>query len=244
MLGRFLELSLAARPIGESYEFYQALGFAGVPTGDILVYPYAVVHDGRLCVGLHERDSDEPLLTFIRPDLKAYWRALRRHRIDFEFTKLGDDEFNEIGFRDPNGQLIVLLEAQTFSPGTWEDHSGSVCGRFVEYSLMTTSRASAAEFWQALGFHTVGEGETPHPWIRLKGHGLSIGFHETVYFQPGPSFATTNLDARLEYLRAKGLDTQRSSSTARALRGSTTLVAPEGTPLYLIDEAEALYPEA
>ncbi len=244
MLGKFLELSVAASPIGESFEFYRSLGFAGVPTGDIVIYPYAVVYDGQLCVGLHERDSEGPSLTFARPDLKDYWRALRRHRIDFEFTNLADDEFNEIGFRDPDGQLIVLIEAQTFSPGTWEDHSGSVCGRFLEYSLMTRSRTSAAEFWQSLGFRTVGEGETPHPWIRLVGHGLSIGFHETAYFEPGPSFATTNLDARREYLQAKGLDTQRASPATGALRASTTLFAPEGTPLYLFDEAEALYPAA
>ncbi len=244
MLGRFLELSLAANPLGESFEFYRALEFADVPTGDILAHPYVVVCDGRLCIGLHERDSDEPALTFIRPNLRDYWRALRRHRIDFEFIKLADDEFNEIGFRDPNGQLIVLIEAQTFSPGSWKDDSDSVCGRFFEYSLMTSSRTSAAEFWQTLGFVTVSEGETPHPWIRLEGRGLSIGFHETAYFQPGPSFATTNFDARLEYLHAKGFKTQRASATAGPLQASTTLVAPEGTPLYLFDDRAALYPEA
>ncbi len=244
MLGKFLELGLAAHSLGESFEFYRSLGFTGVPTGDILAHPYAVVCDGRLCVGLHERGSDEPSLTFIRPDLRAYWHALRRHRVDFEFTRLADDEFNEIGFRDPNGQLIVLVEAQTFSPGAWEDHSGSVCGRFVEYSLMTGSRTNAAEFWQALGFRTVSEGETPHPWIRLNGHGLSIDFHETASFQPGPNFATTNLDARLEYLHAKGFKIQRASAGAGPLRASTTLVAPQGTPLYLFDERAALYPEA
>ena len=239
MLGKFLELAVAARPLGESFEFYRSLGFVGVPTGDILAHPYAVVYDGRFCVGLHERDSDGPALTFARPDLKNYWRALRRHRIDFEFTRLADDEFNEIGFRDPNGQLVVLIEAQTFSPGTWEDHASSVCGRFLEYSVMTSSRASTAEFWQALGFRTVDEGETPHPWIRLEGHGLSIGFHETGYFQPGPSFATANLDARLEYLRAKGLEAQRASSTSGARRATATLLAPEGTPLYLCAEDAA-----
>jgi len=236
MLGRFLELSLAAQSIGESFEFYRSLGFTDVTTGDVLAHPYAVVHDGQLCVGLHERNPDEPRLTFIRPDLKAYQRALRRHRIQFEFTRLDDNEFNEIGFRDPSGQLIVLIEAQTFSPGDWQDHDRSVCGRFVEYSLMTSSRVEAADFWQALGFAAVDEGESPHPWIRLNGYGLSIGFHETAHFVPGPSFAITNLDARLEYLQAKGIDKQRSSSTAGARTAATTLVAPEGTPIYLFDE--------
>ncbi len=111
MLGRFLELSVAANPIGESFEFYQSLGFGSVQTSDILIHPYAVVDDGRLCVGLHDRDSDEPRLTFVRLDLKNYSRALRRQHIMFESTRLADNEFNEIGFRDPTDQLIVLIEA-------------------------------------------------------------------------------------------------------------------------------------
>ena len=237
MLGKFLELSLAAHPIGESFEFYRALGFADIATGDALAHPYAVVHDGQLCIGLHERNSDEPRLTFIRSDLKAYHRALRRRRIQFEFTRLDDSEFNEIGFRDPSGQLVVLIEAQTFSPGDWRDRDRSVCGRFVEYSLMTSSRVRATEFWQSLGFATVDEGESPHPWIRLNGHGLSIGFHETAHFMPGPSFAMTNLGARLEYLQAKGIDTHRTSSTAGARKAAATLVTPGGTPIYLFADS-------
>ncbi len=117
-------------------------------------------------------------------------------------------------------------------------------GKFLELSVAASPIGESFEFYRSLGFRTVGEGETPHPWIRLVGHGLSIGFHETAYFEPGPSFATTNLDARREYLQAKGLDTQRASPATGALRASTTLFAPEGTPLYLFDEAEALYPAA
>ena len=181
-------------------------------------------------------------MTFVRSNLTDYRRALRRHRIDFEFTKLADDEFNEIGFRDPNGQLIVLIEAQTFSSGAWEDQRSSVCGRFIEYSLMTRSKQKTAEFWQALGFITVGEGLTPHPWIRLIGYGLSIGFHETSYFAPGPSFATANIEPRLDYLQAKGFKAQRASAAAGTPRASATLIAPGGTPLYLCAEDTSSFP--
>lgn len=234
MLGRFLELSVAARPLAEQFDFYRSLGFAELPIGDLLTYPYAVVHDGELCIGLHDRDPKEPSLTFIRPDLEKYLHALRRHDISVESAKLGNDEFNEITFRDPGGQLIVLVEAQTFSPG-WKEHSSSICGRLLEYSMMTDSIADAAQFWEALGIVKIERGEMPHPWIRLSGHGLTIGLHETPYFVSGPSFVSTNLDARLEYLQAKSISARRSEP--RSLSAGAMLQPPEGTPLYLFDES-------
>jgi hypothetical protein len=236
MLGRFLELSVAAHPLGELFEFYRALGFSELPSGDIITHPYAVVHDDQICIGLHDRNPEEPRLAFIRPDLKHYLHALRRQRIEIESAKLADDEFNELTFRDPCGQLIVLVEAQTFSPGAWQDCSGSICGRFLEYSVQTDSRSSAAEFWQPLGFSEAARGETPHPWIRLTGHGLTIGFHETAQFAPGVSFTTKNLDARLAFIQAKGIDGRRDGTTTRGLSASATLAPPGGTPLYLFDE--------
>ncbi len=237
MLGRFLELSVAAHPIGESFEFYRSLGFAGVATGDVLVHPYAVVDDGRLCIGLHDRDLAEPCLTFIRPDLKNYSRALRRQNIRFEFARLADDEFNELGFRDPANQLIVLIEAQTFSPGARRDLGASVCGAFLEFSVMTTSLMKARGFWNALGFATSAEGETPHPWARLTGYGTSIGLHQAAHFASGPSFVTTNLGVRLEYLQAKGIEAQRASSGVGSPEAAAILPTPHGTPIYLFDES-------
>ena len=120
MLGTFLEFGFAARPVGEAFEFYRSIGFQAVPVGDILDYPYAVVTDGDICIGLHEGEHEGTLLTFVRPDLKDYLRALRRAHIELEFSRLAADEFNEAGFRDPNTQLVTLLEARTFSPGSWE----------------------------------------------------------------------------------------------------------------------------
>jgi len=239
MLGRFLELSVAAQPLDELFAFYRAAGFVELPTGDILSHPYAVVHDNSICIGLHDRVAEEPRLTFIRPDLKNYLHALRRHHIDIDSAKLADDEFNEVVFRDPCGQLIVLIEAQTFSPGAWQDSKGSTCGRFLEYSLMTTSRSDAAEFWQPLGFSPAGTGETPHPWLRMTGHGLTIGFHETAHFVPGLSFVSVDLDTRLEFLRARGMDYRRGKTAARGLPASAVLLPPDGTPLYLFDEGAA-----
>lgn len=53
MLGRFLEISVRTPVIQQSLEFYQALGFEQALVSETWPYPYAVVTDGRLFIGLH-----------------------------------------------------------------------------------------------------------------------------------------------------------------------------------------------
>jgi len=235
VLGKFLEFGFAAHSIGEAFEFYRSLGFQSVAVGDILDHPYAVISDGAICIGLHERELEDSSLTFVRPDLRNYLRALRRQRVELGFSRLADDQFNEIGFRDPDAQLVTLMEAQTFSPGSWEDHAHSACGEFIEYSRATRSRAESEAFWQKLGFTTVGEGEEPHPWVRLTGYGLTLGFHEAAAFPPGLTFRAADLAARSEYLKAKGHDVRNGAPIEKSRTGSATLMAPDQTALYLLE---------
>jgi len=235
VIGSFLEFALTARPVGEAFQFCRAIGFQPVTVGDILDHPYAVVSDGDICIGLHEWDLEGPLLTFIRPDLKDYLRALRRRRIELEFSRLAPDEFNELGFRDPNGQLVTLLEARTFSPSSRSSHERSVCGRFLEFSLATDSTARSRDFWGALGLEALDEGEKPHPWIRLQGRGLTVGFHETPAFVSGLTFEADGLAARMDYMKAKGLEVRGGSPLRSSRAQSATLLAPGGSTIFLVE---------
>jgi hypothetical protein len=235
MLGRFLEFSIAARPLAATFEFYRSLGFQTVPVNELLSGPSAALCDGAIAIGLHELGFERPVPTFVRPGLKEYLRGLRRRGVTFEFARIGDDEVHEAGFNDPNGQMIRMIEARTFSPGTWDPRNVSACGDFLEFSLATHSTSASAAFWTALGLGTVAAGDSPHPWLRLSGHGLVLGLHQTTPFRPGLTFRAANLLARLDYLEAKGLGPRRGSPLAADERGSATLVAPEGTALYLLD---------
>ena len=83
MIGRFLEISVHAPDTLASLEFYEALGFSQAATGEAWPYPYAVVTDGRLGIGLHQRELPQsPLLSFVLPDLHRRLDALEgpRHR--------------------------------------------------------------------------------------------------------------------------------------------------------------------
>ena len=234
MLGQFLEYSVTARPLGASYDFYRALGFASIPVGDALSYPYVVLFDGAVAIGLHDGAEPGGRLTFVRPGLRAYVRPLRRLDIDIEVEHLADDEFNTVGFTDPGGQPVALVEARTFPPGDWDTHNVSACGEFFELTLPARSLDQSTRFWQMLGLAEVGAGEEPHRWRRLTGRGLTIGLHE-VHCLPGLSFRSTDVAARSEYLRAKGLAIKNGSPLADRSQPSATLRAPEGTVLYLLE---------
>jgi catechol 2,3-dioxygenase-like lactoylglutathione lyase family enzyme len=235
MLGRFLEISVGAHPLAASFEFYRSLGFVDVPVGDTLPNPYLVMFDGAIAIGLHDLAEPTTRLTFVRPELRAYVRALRRLDIALDYEHLGDGEFNTVGFTDPAGQAVALIEARTFPPPEWDPHNVTVCGEFLELTLPARELARSSRFWRALGFAEIASGEAPHSWQRLSGHGVTIGLHE-VHCRPGPSFRCADLSARCEYLRAKGLGARAGSPIADRGQSSATLTAPEGTQLYLLEK--------
>jgi hypothetical protein len=127
-LGQFLELSLPAPDPGASIDWWTRLGFTEIPVNDIRPAGYAAVTDGHLVLGLHRDALEEPALTFVRPDLGRHARALSAAGLEPEFQRLGPDQFNELGLRTPDGQLIQLLEAATFSAGD-DDSPAPLLGR-------------------------------------------------------------------------------------------------------------------
>lgn len=236
MLGHFLEFSIPAHPVSLALEFYRSLGFKELASGDILPWPYAPVWDGAATIGLQDVELGAPTLTFVRPELKAHLYPLRRAGVELEYSQLAEDKFNQAAFLDPNGQLVVLLEARTFSPATWEDSNVGACGEFLEYSLPTHSVEDSGTFWSALGFEAAAEGTKPHRWLRMAGHGVAIGFHESARFPSGLSFRSPALEARIQYLNAKGIELQRSAPPAADPSLSATIRGPDGMHLYLIED--------
>jgi hypothetical protein len=235
MLGQFLEFSVPAHPIAAALAFYRGLGFQDPPVGDILATPYAVVLLPGIAIGLHEREFDGPVATFVRPELGAHARALRHVGVRLEFANLAEDEFNQLGFLDPNARPVTLLEARTWSPAAWETATVPLCGAFLEFSVPTHSAAESEEFWQRLGCAVVARQHEAWASVRLHGYGVTIGFHEHQRFVPGFTFVAPNLDARIEFLQAKGYAPARGAPVAAPGRPAATLIAPEGTPIYLLE---------
>jgi hypothetical protein len=116
----FEEISVPTASVPESLMFYRRLGAVELATNDIRNYAYAAISLGDRVIGLHSQGLDEAAITRVHPDLAAYAREQRACGVRFEFTRLGDDQFNEVGWRDAEGVLQILMEARTHT-GSAED---------------------------------------------------------------------------------------------------------------------------
>ncbi|HEX6993303.1 MAG TPA: hypothetical protein VF339_04075 [Gammaproteobacteria bacterium] len=236
-LGDLLEISISVDEPAAALATFRSLGLREVSVTDFAPGPLAVVTDGHLALGLYaaERDVDGPTPTFVRPNLRAHVPAIEAAGIEILEADLGDDSFHRAAFGDPNDLRAVLLEARTFAPVEPESGLVPACGRFVELSVATHSLDESTSFWTTLGFSVVAEHDSPHPSRRLEGHGLSLGFHETGRFRTALTFAAPQLDARVEYLRAKGFAPRTSSPLTGGDARSATLVVPGRIPFFLLE---------
>jgi catechol 2,3-dioxygenase-like lactoylglutathione lyase family enzyme len=232
MLGRFLEVSLAAPRILESWQFYQQLGFTSATVGEIWSHRYAVVTDGRATIGLHDATLEGPTLSYVLPDLAQHTAPLTASGIEFESQVLGDDAFNEVRFVAPYGQRTRLVEARTFSPP--ERPALSALGWFEEYAIPVSDLERARTYWEDLGFVTAAEQDEPWPHLSLTSDTLDIGLYLTRELHaPTLVFSADDLGAVRERLGTLGIEPE--TRLPRSLDPAThlVLVAPEGTHLMV-----------
>lgn len=234
MLGQLLAFSVGARSVAEALAFYRSLGFGELEVSDLVKQPRAVVWDGSVAVGLHDTALEGPAPTFVRPDLANYLRPLRRAGIEFESVQLGEEQFNEATFADPNGLHVVLLEARTHALADRRNSPRVDCGTFVELCVGTRSVETSAAFWSALGLSEVESGDVPHPWVRLQGHGLTLGFHQSADVATGLRYRATNFEARLAFLEAKGIEPVRGTPLTARKADSAMLLGPDGTRIVMV----------
>lgn len=235
MLGRFLEIGIATPDIRASVEFYERLGFTQAQTGDIWPHPYGVLTDGRVCLGLHQARLDSPAVTFVRPDIAGHLGALERAGIELTTVNIGSEVFNEVGFRDPAGQPVRLLEARTYSPASRPASETSRCGEFAGLSLPASDFDGVSGFWRALGL-TVGEEESqPYPHVPLEGEGLRLALHRPRFFaEPLLVFRDVEMPARIARLRDLDVGTLQPPPPGLSTKANALLAAPEGTALLLL----------
>lgn len=221
-LGHFLEFSVPAPDLGASLDFYLRLGLTEVRVNDIRPRGYAAVTDGQIVIGLHSAGLDEPALTFVKPDLARHARALMDAGTDFDFMRLDDDQFHEVGTRTPDGQLLILLEAPTFSLAD-EDLPPPVIGRCTELALASGVFHDTRNFFELAGFlATDGEGEDS---VLVTAPGLSLTIR--------PEGRKAGLILRFEPTGAWPVLLETRGLRARRMGHDHMLTSPEGTSLLL-----------
>jgi hypothetical protein len=233
MLGRFLELSLPAPRILESWQFYQRLGFTSAIVGEAWPHGYSVVTDGRLVIGLHDAGGvAAPLLSYVLPDLARQVRSIEALGIEFDRRQLADDTFNEAVFTAPDGQQVRLLEARTFSPP--EQPPPTRLGWFEEYALPVNDLGEARAYWERLGFVTAAEGDDPWPHLSLTSDTFDIGLYLTREL-PRPTLVFSADDGVELRERLAEIGVEPDARLPRSLDPNTHLmvVAPEGARLLI-----------
>lgn len=233
MLGRFLEISLHTPDIRASLEFYESLGFQQASVGETWPYPYAVVTDGRLVLGLHGAVVRSPALTFVLPALAQGIERLREHGIQFDQERIGNDVFNQATFTDPAGVCVNLLEARTFSPIA--DEAPTTCGYFVEFAMPVRDMQPSRDFWESLGFVAMEEALLPFARTALVSDHLNLGLYRSRAFrQPLLTFEDAEMRERLTRLRERGYKLLDDMPDSLDDSTNAILEAPEGTRLLLM----------
>ena len=236
MPGRFHEISVATADIRAAVDFYEQLGFTQAPTTDTWPHPYGVLTDGRLFIGLHQRRAPSPALTFVQPNLARHVAELERRGIDLTRRHTGEEVFNEIGFSDPFGQAVTVIEARTFSPVDRDPAEVSRCGYFGEFSMPVVDFDAAREFWEPLGFVATDESDDPYAHLTLTSDRLDIAFHRPRTADvPLLVFRDPAMPARIEQLRSLEVPLAREVPRGLDARRNAMLESPDGLTLLLLE---------
>lgn len=232
-LGRFLEFSVHAPDLLASLAFYKALGFSELAIGDVWPHRYAVVTDGDLCIGLHDREHESPALTFVHPDVARHARAMADHGFEFEYLRADRDEFNRLGFKDPDGHMITILEARTFSPPLDDQLHDSLLGEWFEATLPVRDATHTGRFWAPLAPVLLRLREEPTVHMRFDADGVALGLSESIALErPSLCFKCHDRDALLAAAERHGM---RHAAFPGFEGAFAELTAPEGTKLYLFE---------
>jgi len=235
LAGTFHEISVTAADVRASVEFYERLGLTQATTTDTFTHPYGVVSDGRLCLGVHDRAGPATVLTFVHPGIAHHVGAFAAAGIELSTCRIGEEVFNEVGFADPFGHAVAVLEARTYSPVARALSETSLCGDFALYSLPATDFAVAQAFWEPLGFVAAGETLEPYTVLELTSDHLDIAFHAPrICPRPMIVFRDPGMRARLERLRGLGVDLSAPPPGLPAA-ANARLEGPEGTVLLLLE---------
>jgi hypothetical protein len=148
---------------------------------------------------------------------------------------LGNDVFNEVGWRDPSGHLIRLVEARTFSPAKRAARDLSLCGYFLEIALPTASRGAAKAYWEQFGFVGMDEFDGVLPHVACTSDTVDVGLYDRAQLrEPTLLYEAGDIGRARARLAEVGIVPNGQLPAPLRSSPSAALVAPEGTPILLV----------
>ena len=232
-IGNFLEFSVRTPDILESLHFYRTLGFVELEIGEVWSHKYAVVSDGELNIGLHDRVFDAPAISFVQRDIAKHARSMADHGFEFSYMQLDEDAFNELNFPDRDGHMVAMLEARTFHLSD-ETENDSHCGHWFELTLPVRDAVRAAQFWAPIAPTLLEMREEPTIHMRFEASGIPLGLSESIAVTaPSLCFKSPDRHGLMGLLEQNGLEFEKFPGFEGAF---VAIKAPEGTVLYCFEE--------
>ncbi|MDL1876746.1 hypothetical protein FBQ85_16495 [Cytophagia bacterium CHB2] len=215
-LGSFVEFDLAVKDVQVTQAFYESLGFKAVAAAKA-DHPVAAVTDGNVVLALHQAEFASPTITYYGANLAAGMSLLQETGVAATILKKKNGAATEIEFSDRNGQRVVLkseapvprpdvgFEMMTPAGPTGKEKHYSRIGIFGEFSIAVKERATAAAFWQKLGFQKMHESDIPYPWGIYSDSVTVLGLHQTTEFkETALSFFSRDSKDRIVKLKEEG----------------------------------------
>ncbi len=231
MLGEFLEISAHSGNVLEALQWHERLGFTQLRSNDTWSHPYGIITDGRLMLGIHAYEFPSPALTFVAPELRKRVEPLAALGIEFEFLKIADDQFHELGFLTRDEQMMTLIEARTFSPPPG-DIAASALGFFHELLLPVSDQQAAAEEWRQFGW-LEDEQESTFGATRFCSSGLNVALSESRKVrQPVLVFHCPSLPALAALCEQRGIEPAKTEADA------IWLASPDGLRYYVLQDPD------
>jgi hypothetical protein len=185
-------------------------------------------------LGLHQSENFVPSVTFVKPDLLKQLDGLEQLGVSFEFRHLAGDVFNEVGWLDPSGHLLRMVEARTFSPSKRHATDRSLCGYFSEIGLPAPNREAAKEHWERVGFIGMDETDAALPHVSCTSDSINIGLYDPAHVrEPTLCFEVDDVKIALAKLAAAGVTPQGRVPAPLRYQPAALLTAPEGTRVLL-----------
>jgi hypothetical protein len=232
-IGRFLEFSVRTPDILESLHFYKTMGFVELDIGEVWQHKYAVVSDGELNIGLHDREFDAPAITFVQQDIAKHARSMNDHGFNFSFMQINEDAFNELRFSDHDGHMVTMLEARTFNLSE-DAENDSKCGRWFELTLPVKDALRAARFWAPIAPALLEMREEPTTHMRFEADGVPLGLSESIAVTaPSLCFKCPDRQDLMDLIEQQGMTYEKFPGFEGAF---VAIRAPEGTALFAFDE--------
>jgi hypothetical protein len=147
--------------------------------------------------------------------------------------------FNEVGWFDPSGQLVRLIEARTFSPSKRLGLDTSQCGYFLEIALPAPSLDEAKSYWERFGFVGIDEPDDRLPHVSCTSDYVDLGLYDPAHLRRSTlRFEVDDVGGTLARLAEIGISPAGEIPPPLRHVPAAVLTSPEGTPILLTEANE------